>query len=410
MTAFPADAESNLFEGPYPEFFQALAHFAYPGDVRRIREARSEWRAHNPCEYPPLFDECGWDAPRTGEAFKALWLKLEEGAVHSWLRMGKDGPYEAINPSDWRRGRENAMRQIRPPQPRPRADLLVVSTGPPLVGDLFDRRIPEFDFFIVLLVNETFLRDVVVSRDDIPKRAPAALAAGAPPDVSAKPDSAIPFNEIVSLYRSLMGLAENREQADIIVEFLVWPIPRKTLNSSAPGVRFRREERPAQKTRTIKPGQTRTSPGLRPGFFSGPNASRSQESAREPYIMSTSENPAVADIDAREAADPSVLKSRKQCQTEGGWGQTTQIAKEDSSALHRVNVGMSVKITSKSFYQHLRDLASAQPRKLRQPSARYQKRPRERTAAELRGLQIGNAQRAEQARKRREAKAGARAT
>ena len=75
--------------------------------------------------------------------------------------------------------------------------------------------------------------------------------------------------------------------------------------------------------------------------------------------MSTSENPAVADIDAREAADPSVLKSRKQCQTEGGWGQTTQIAKEYSSDLHRVNVGMSVKITSKSFYQHLRDLASA---------------------------------------------------
>ena len=124
--------------------------------------------------------------------------------------------------------------------------------------------------------------------------------------------------------------------------------------------------------------------------------------------MSTSENPAVADIDAREAADPSVLKSRKQCQTEGGWGQTTQIAKEDSRVLHRVNVGMSVKITSKSFYQHLRDLASAQLRKLRQPSARYQKRPRERTAAELRGLQIGNAQRAEQARKRREAKAAAR--
>jgi hypothetical protein len=45
VTAFPADAESNLFEGRYPEFFQALAHFAYPGDVIRIREARSEWRA-----------------------------------------------------------------------------------------------------------------------------------------------------------------------------------------------------------------------------------------------------------------------------------------------------------------------------------------------------------------------------
>ena len=121
--------------------------------------------------------------------------------------------------------------------------------------------------------------------------------------------------------------------------------------------------------------------------------------------MSTSENPAVADIDAREAADPSVLKSRKQCQTEGGWGQTTQIAKEDSSALHRVNVGMSVKITSKSFYQHLRDLASAQPRKLRQPSARYQKRPRPRTPQELEGLRVGNERRREEAQLRKEAKA-----
>jgi hypothetical protein len=83
--------------------------------VRRIREAHSEWRAHNPCEYPPLCGERGWDAPRTGEAFKALWLKLEEGAVRSWRRMGKDGPYEAINPAEWRRGREYAMLQIRPP-------------------------------------------------------------------------------------------------------------------------------------------------------------------------------------------------------------------------------------------------------------------------------------------------------
>ena len=176
MTAFPADAESNLFEGPYPEFSQALAHFAYPGDVRRIRELRSEWRAHNPCEYPPLFDERGWDAPRTGEAFKALWLKLEEGDVRSWRRMGKGGPYEAINPTEWRRGREYAMRQIRPPQPPPGPGFIVVATGPPLVGDVVDRRIPERDFFVVLLVNETFLRDVVVSRDDVLKRASTALA------------------------------------------------------------------------------------------------------------------------------------------------------------------------------------------------------------------------------------------
>ena len=255
MTAFPADAEFNLFEGPYPEFFQALAHFAYPGDVRRIREAHSEWRARNPCEYPPLYDERGWDAPRTGEAFKALWLKLEEGAVRSWLRMGKDGRYEAIKPSEWRGLREIAKRQVRPPQSPlssgstpPRG--IAVFVGPPLVGDHFDRRIPEFDFFIVLLVSETFLRDVVVSRDDIRKRASTAVAAGAPPDASAKPDSAISFNEIVSLYRSLIGLAENREQADIIAEFLFWPIPRKTL------IQARRDFGFAGKSgRPKKPGQ-----------------------------------------------------------------------------------------------------------------------------------------------------------
>jgi hypothetical protein len=118
------------------------------------------------------------------------------------------------------------------------------------VGDLFDRRIPEFDFFIVLLVNETFLRDVVVSRDDILKRAPAALAAVARPDASAKPDRAISFNEIVSLYRSLIGLAENREQADTIAEFLFWPIPRKTL------IQARRDAGFAGKSgRPKKPGQ-----------------------------------------------------------------------------------------------------------------------------------------------------------
>ena len=96
------------------------------------------------------------------------------------------------------------------------------------MGDLFDRRIPEFDFFIVLLASETSLRDVVVSRDDILKHAPAALAAGAPPDASAKPDSAISYNEIVSLYRSLIGPAKNREEADAIVQERFGPISKET--------------------------------------------------------------------------------------------------------------------------------------------------------------------------------------
>lgn len=123
MTAFPADAEFNLFEGPYPEFFQALAHFAYPGDVRRIREAHSGWS--EPREYPPLYDvQCGWDAPKTGKAFKILWLKCEDGSVRAWRRRRVQDwtmrdPYERIDPNEFRTRREEAERRMRlPPRQR----------------------------------------------------------------------------------------------------------------------------------------------------------------------------------------------------------------------------------------------------------------------------------------------------
>ena len=36
---------SNSFEDDYPQFLQALTHYAYPGDARRFREAHNEWRA-----------------------------------------------------------------------------------------------------------------------------------------------------------------------------------------------------------------------------------------------------------------------------------------------------------------------------------------------------------------------------
>jgi hypothetical protein len=122
------------FEGPYPEFFQALAHLVYPGDAGRIREAHSQWRAHNRCEHPPLFSARGWDAPRTGEAFKALWLRLEEGVIRSWRRMGVDMPYEAITPITWVRWPKAVIRQIRPPQPAPpsKPGFIVVAAGPEL--------------------------------------------------------------------------------------------------------------------------------------------------------------------------------------------------------------------------------------------------------------------------------------
>jgi hypothetical protein len=132
VTAFPADAESNLFEGPYPEFFQALAHCAYPGDVRRIREAHSGWS--EPREYPPLYDvQRGWDAPKTGKAFKILWLKCEDGSVRAWRRRRAQDwtmrdPYERIDPNEFRTRREEAERRMRLPprlaKPRERARTL----------------------------------------------------------------------------------------------------------------------------------------------------------------------------------------------------------------------------------------------------------------------------------------------
>jgi hypothetical protein len=49
---------SDPFAGePYPEFFQALAHVAYPDEPRRALEANSGWCA--PREYPPLYDKGG---------------------------------------------------------------------------------------------------------------------------------------------------------------------------------------------------------------------------------------------------------------------------------------------------------------------------------------------------------------
>ena len=71
------------------------------------------------------------------------------------------------------------------------------------------------------------------------------------------------------------------------------------------------------------------------------------------------DTPAVADIRAEEAADEALLFTRKQCMARGGWGQTSQISKENSGALHRLLDGSAVRITAKSFYAHLIDLASA---------------------------------------------------
>jgi hypothetical protein len=51
--------------------------------------------------------------------------------------------------------------------------------GEPPLGEGVDPQIPERDSFLILRANEAFLRDVVVSRDDILKRA-SALAGAVP--------------------------------------------------------------------------------------------------------------------------------------------------------------------------------------------------------------------------------------
>lgn len=83
---------------------------------------------------------------------------------------------------------------------------------------------------------------------------------------------------------------------------------------------------------------------------------------------------ALADILARRDADRRVSLSRKECMLEGGWAQTTQIAKENSGVLRRYTDGASVRVTTQSFYEHLIVLASAAPKKVRQPPARYSRR------------------------------------
>jgi hypothetical protein len=117
------------------------------------------------------------------------------------------------------------------------------------------------------------------------------------------------------------------------------------------------------------------------------------------------DTPAAADIRAVEAADPRKSLSRKECQTEGNWGASSQRVKEQSGVLHRYLDGSSVRITAKSFYTHLIDLANAPPRQGRKASSTsFQKKPRVRTPRELAALRRANTQRHEEklARKRRE--------
>jgi hypothetical protein len=162
---------SDPFEDDYPQFLQAVAYYAYPDDVRRIREAHSEWRG--PRERPPLYTKHGWDTPVVGQACRALTWNLEDGDVRSWWRPTKEEPYgEVIKPTTWCVLRGIALRGAAAPRPGPYwppgdptrpfflpPDPLEDEIGP----------IPERDAFIHLVVHEAFLLNVVVSRDDVLK-------------------------------------------------------------------------------------------------------------------------------------------------------------------------------------------------------------------------------------------------
>ena len=85
----------------------------------------------------------------------------------------------------------------------------------------------------------------------------------------------------------------------------------------------------------------------------------------------------INDIKAKQAADPSASKSRRQCMEMGNWGRATQLEKEKRGILRSYTDGASVRITTQSLYEHLIELASTKVRKVRQPAARFQRKRRD---------------------------------
>ena len=100
---------------------------------------------------------------------------------------------------------------------------------------------------------------------------------------------------------------------------------------------------------------------------------------------------------------------RKGAQEAGGFGQTKAIALQALGVLRSFNLGARVQVSARDVtrYRLAQILLSCPidgPKlKIRQPAARFRKKVRPRTPAELLGLKRGNEQRAEEARKRREA-------
>jgi hypothetical protein len=126
-------------------------------------------------------------------------------------------------------------------------------------------------------------------------------------------------------------------------------------------------------------------------------------------------HPLIVDTYNKMKADPSVGKSRAQSMALGGWGMTSERAKEQSGILQTWTDGANVRVGTASLYLHLLTLiveshpVDAPARKARTPVKPFFKGHRRktsapRTPAELEGLRIGNAKRAEATRRSREAK------
>lgn len=100
---------------------------------------------------------------------------------------------------------------------------------------------------------------------------------------------------------------------------------------------------------------------------------------------------------------------RKPAQEAGGWEQTKELWLEGLGILGTFNLDARVQVSTRDITRYrIAQILLSYPvdgpkSKIRQPKARFQKKIRPRTAAELEGLARGNAKRAEEARKRREA-------
>ena len=119
-------------------------------------------------------------------------------------------------------------------------------------------------------------------------------------------------------------------------------------------------------------------------------------------------HPLIVDTYNKMKADPSIGKSRAQSMALGGWGMTSERAKEQCGLLQTWTDGANVRVGTVSLYLHLLTLIveshpiDAPARKARTPVKPFFKGHRRKTTeAELQGLAKGNERRRLEAKARR---------